>query len=106
MADIFVQRRENFLSLADLIRLTCATNHKNSFFLFELSQTISELEMSGFIRRSGWVESDSSWPLFLAVKYLTGYLDDQHRLGDWVHLPDDYLSASIRCSSYLQSSIS
>ena len=42
--------------------------------------------------------------LSLLMTYLANYLDDQHRLGQEVLLPTDYLSASLRCLWYLQSS--
>jgi len=42
--------------------------------------------------------------LLLFMSYLADYLDDQHRAGKKVLLPQDYLSASLRCLWYLQSS--
>ena len=42
--------------------------------------------------------------LLLFVSYLADYLHDQHRAGKKVLLPQDYLSASLRCLWYLQSS--
>ena len=36
------------------------------------------------------------------MTYISDYLDNQHRLGQNVLLPDDYLCASLRCLWYLQ----
>jgi len=104
MADIFVEQEQTILPLPILIKLGSATNLSNSFLLFELSRTFIMLENYGLV--------DSSWPmglpdtsplhLSLSMTYLADYLDDQHR--QEVLLPDDYLSASLRCLWYLQSS--
>ena len=104
MTDIFIQRGENFLPLPVLIKLAPTASLSNSFLLFELCWTFAELQGSGFIKPLCFPQPIR--PLWLSplMAYLADYLDDQHRLGQEVLLPNDYLSASLRCLWYLQSS--
>lgn len=104
MAGIFFQRGENFLPLPVLIKLAATTSLSNSFLLFELCSTFSELQKLRFIEPP-FVRPPIR-PLWLSplMAYLADYLDDQHRLGQEVLLPSDYLSALLRCLWYLQSS--
>jgi len=104
MADIFIQRGDNFLPLSILIKLAPVTGLSNSFLLFELCRTFAELQKSRFIMSLPFPRSTSPHRLSLFMAYLANYLDDQRRLGQEVLLPDDYLSASLRCLWYLQSS--
>ena len=104
MAEIFFQRGENFLPLPVLIKLAPASGLCNSFLLFELCRTFVELQKSRFIEPLSLPVSIGPYWLSLLMTYLTEYLDDLHRLGQEVLLPNDYLSASLRCLWYLQSS--
>ena len=104
MADIFFQRGENFLPLPILIKLAPVTGLSNSFFLFELCRTFAELQKSRFIEPFPYSPPISPPRLSLLMVYLADYLDDQHRLGQEVLLPNDYISATLRCLWYLQSS--
>lgn len=104
MPDIFIQRGENFLPLPVLIKLGCATNLNNSFLLLELCHTFAQLQKSRFIEPTPFDMPASPSRLSLLMTYLADYLDDQHRLGQEVLMPDDYLCASLRCLWYLQSS--
>ncbi len=105
MADIFVQQEQTILPLPILIKLGSATNLSNSFLLFELCRTFIGLENWGFVMSYPMGLLDTSpFHLTLLMTYLADYLDNQHRLGQEVLLPDDYLSASLRCLWYLQSS--
>ena len=104
MADIFIQRGDNFLPLSILIKLAPVTNLSNSFLLFELCRTFAELQKSRFIEPLSLLLPIKAHSLSLLMTYLADYLDYQHRLGEEVLLPNDYLSASLRCLWYLQSS--
>ena len=104
MDDIFVQRGENFILLAVLLKLPPSFKISNSFLLFELCRTCGELQKLGYIcsvlPEIPWTHQNL--PLFMG--YLAEYLDNQQCLGQGVPLPQDYLSATLRCLWYLQSS--
>lgn len=96
----FVQH-EDFLPFSVLVKLASANNFSNSFLLFELCRICGELQKREVLEPDMLhVTSVTLLPLLTA--YLANYLDDQCRLGQRVLLPDDYLSASLRCLWYLQ----
>jgi len=104
MDDIFVQRGENFLVLSVLMKLPSSFRISNSFLLFELCRTCVELQNAGYIRS---VLPEKFWmhrSLLFFMHYLAEYLDNQQCSGQNVLLPLDYLSATLRCLWYLQSS--
>ena len=101
MTSIFSQKGEGFVSLPILI--TQASKHKfsNSFVLFELCRTCMLLQQTGFVREESW--SASLDILLISTNYLADYLQDQDHSPQSVLLPDDYLTATLRCLWYLQS---
>jgi len=102
MDDIFVQRGENFIVPSVLMKLPPSFKISNSFLLFELCRTCVELQNVGYCSvLPGIPGTRQNLPLFMG--YLTEYLDNQQRLGQEVLLPQDYLSATLRCLWYLQS---
>ena len=104
MDDIFVKRGERFLALSILIKLPPSFTISNSFLLFELCRTCVELQNAGYLCP---VLSEKFWmhqSLLFFMRYLAEYLDNQQHLGQKVLLPQDYLSATLRCLWYLQSS--
>ena len=102
--DIFVQRGEHFISPSVLLKLPPSFKISNSFLLFELCRTCVELQKAGYICSVllGIPRTRRNLPLFMG--YLAEYLDNQQRLGQELLLPQDYLSATLRCLWYLQSS--
>ena len=73
--------------------------------LFELCRTIADLEKTGFIKNESFLDWEPVADDFLLwTTYLANYVDDQHRLGCNILLPEDYHSATLRCLWYLQTS--
>ena len=102
--DIFFLRGEKFLALSILIKLPPSFRISNSFLLFELCRTCVELQNAGYICS---VLPEKFWmnqSLIFFMRYLAECLDNQQHLGQKVLLPQDYLSATLRCLWYLQSS--
>jgi len=104
MHDIFVQHGENFLAPSILMRLPPSFKISNSFLLFELCRTCVELHNAGYISSVLPEIHNTCQNLPLFMRYLAEYLDNQQCLGQKVLLPQDNLSATLRCLWYLQSS--
>ena len=87
-----------------MIKLIPAHKLRNSFILFELCCTIADLEKSGFIKNEFLDWEPVLGDFLLWTTYLADYFDDQRRPGCNILLPEDYLSATLRCLWYLQTS--
>src|SRR6266498_1096557 len=101
MLNVFSQQGESFVPLPILIAYASKHKFSNLFILFELCRTCMLLQQTGLIREESW--SVSLDFLLISTTYLADYLQDQHRLGQNVLSPKDYLTASLRCLWYLQS---
>src|SRR6266571_980021 len=97
MAVVFSQQGEGFVPLPVLIAVASTRKFSNSFLLFELCRTCVLLQQTGCIREESWITSPDL--LLLFSTYLADYLQDQH-----CSRPEDYLTATLRCLWYLQSS--
>ena len=103
MNDIFVQQGENFLAPSILIKLPPSFRISNSFLLFELCRTCVELHNAGYICSILPEIPNTRQNLPLFMRYLAEYLDSEQCLDQKALLPQDYLSATLRCLWYLQS---
>jgi len=112
MAKIFDLRGEDFLPLPILI-IKFARAPNNSFFLLELYRILANFPKLGVIRQRNsyqsmlrkifdFINSPRYYSGIDLEPYLANYLED--RLGQGALSLNDYLSASLRCLWYLQSS--